>query len=96
MFLDCCDGVTQETTCERNDKCNQLGLKGACCPTPDEFGFLDCCDAFPAACIDDNCTISSTTEYLEFLAGESSVRSVSVGLLAALVPAVWMVYASLL
>jgi len=83
--LDCCDGAEKEETCELNAKCAVLNLTGACCPTIDGFGYLDCCDAFPSVCVDpsdDECNITSATDYLEFLADNareiSGVSSVTV------------------
>jgi hypothetical protein len=45
-----------EETCERNERCNALGLTGSCCPTAgnrraDLNGiYLDCCDSVPDSC----------------------------------------------
>ena len=77
ITLDCCEGVVREKSCEQSDKCNALGLEGACCPTDGTFGYLDCCDSFPVDCKsggdkDGNCTISSATDYLEFVSSNAA------------------------
>jgi len=57
------------------------GLEGACCPTSDGFGYLDCCDVVP----DED--VQSTLSYLEFLenggASGASTAIMSTGLLLA-------------
>jgi len=76
-ILDCCDGVEKEETCELNQKCNALNLTGACCPTSDGFGYLDCCDAFPVDCFDGDCNITSVGDYLKYTGGSGSSATIS-------------------
>lgn len=65
-MLDCCDGpdIPVFQQCEQNPKCDALGLTNACCPTADEFWYLDCCEAVPDECLEEGaCPIFSAVQY---------------------------------
>lgn len=53
--------------------------QGDCCPTNDGFGYLDCCEAVGDECLDGNCTFTETSDYLEFLAGDTDASSINSG-----------------
>jgi len=82
-----------EETCQLNPECKAEDLLGACCPTSNGFGYLDCCETLPAACAEDtmsdNCTITTVATYKAAIAsGAAGTRSITMLMGAALVLAV--------
>ena len=53
--------------------------QGDCCPTKDGWGYLTCCDAVGDECLDGNCTITETSDYLAFLDGDQDASSINSG-----------------
>lgn len=77
LYLDCCNGMQVTESCQTNNACDSLGLTGACCPTTDGFGHLDCCNAFPDECLDNatNCEITSALKYMEMRSSGSAISA---------------------
>ena len=84
ITLTCC-GAPIEESCSANPACAEMGLVGACCPTSDGFGFLDCCSGLPDECISHSkqsgssgsadCNLKSAEEYLAVLNSKQSGAS---------------------
>jgi len=80
-MLDCCgDGIVNPGSCELNEKCEEVGLEGECCPVSEKnFGYLDCCSTVPSSCQlgNEDCTITSVEEYLAFRSSAPSRPSIA-------------------